>query len=90
MYSEITQEKPRQVRHKVNHKELVPSKSVNIWRGLSRKIYKYILTNRYYDDKILVRNELDFMIDLRRGKFPKTTMSIEKVAEYKASLVEVK
>jgi len=65
MNSEITQEKSRIILHKKNQKEKVPSKEVKIWRGLDKKTYKYMLTNRYYPDKILSQNQLEFMVFLR-------------------------
>ncbi len=77
MYSEITQTEPRKIHHKANQKELVPSKLVHIWRGLDRRTYKYILTNRYYDTKILERNDLGFMIDLKKQRAPDVLVNKE-------------
>jgi hypothetical protein len=68
MKSEITQKEPRTILHKVNQKEKNPSKEVLVWRGLDKKTYNYMLTNRYYDDKILVQNNLEFLVDLRKTR----------------------
>jgi hypothetical protein len=68
MKSEITQKEPRTILHKVNQKEKNPSKKVLVWRGLDKKTYNYMLTNRYYDDKILVQNNLEFLVDLRKTR----------------------
>jgi hypothetical protein len=68
MKSEITQEKPRAVLHKKNQKEKEPSKEVWIWRGLDKNTYKYMLTNKYYPDKILIQNNLEFLVELRKTR----------------------
>lgn len=67
----ITQEKAEIILHKRNAKEVKPSKKVALWRGMDKKTYKYILSNRYYPDIILVRNSLEFMVDLRKQRFSK-------------------
>lgn len=64
----ITQEKASVIYHKRNAKEVKPSKKVPLWRGMDKKTYKYILSNKYYPDIILSRNSLEFMIDLKNQK----------------------
>lgn len=61
MKSQIIKEKPRVVMHKVNQKDKLKLKEVNIWRGLDQKTVKYILTNKYYPVKILELNDLSFL-----------------------------
>lgn len=68
MKSEITGTKPRTILHKKNHKEKNPTKEVLIWRGLDIKTYKYILTNKYYPDILLIQNGLDYIVALKQQR----------------------
>ena len=54
----IVQEEPRVVLHKVNPKSKEPNKETPIWRGIDKKLLKYILSNRYYPVKILEQNPI--------------------------------
>ena len=72
MKSEIIEEETRTIEHRRNQKAKIGDKGnikVPIFRGLDIKTYKYMLTNRYYDDKILVRNELEFLVERRNSRF---------------------
>ena len=72
MKSEIYREETRTVEHRKNQKAKIGDKGnikVPIFRGLDIKTYKYLLTNRYYPDKILIRNELEFIVERRNTRF---------------------
>lgn len=68
MKNEIIQSKPSIAMHKKNSKEKEPSKKVFVWRGIDKKTYNYMLTNRYYDATILTRNNLQLIVDLKNTK----------------------
>lgn len=64
----ITQEKPREIYHRQNPKEVVPSKKILLWRGIDNKTAKYLLTNRYIDDKLLTQNGLEWIVEQRKAR----------------------
>lgn len=68
MNNEIIETKPRVIKHRKYCSEDSPTKEVNIWRGMDRKTYNYILHNRYYDDNILIRNGLYYLVKARQER----------------------
>lgn len=93
MKSEIIKKETTSVEHRKNQKAKVGDKGnikIPIFRGIDIKTYNYMLRNRYYDDKILIRNELEFIVDKRKERFPDrykaNELTIEKLVETKKIL----
>jgi hypothetical protein len=79
MKSEIIREETRTVEHRKNQKAKLGDKSnirVPIFRGLDTKTYNYILRNRYYPDRLLIRNELEIIFERRKARFPERYLDV--------------